>query len=204
MKIRHLFILPLFVFFACGGTTTTENTETEQTTDSTAETETKSEQENTETTNENSDYLIEETKFFGVEVGKNIEDILAEKPDLLKKGMYQSGEGDFEIYQILDSDGGSLADVFFFEEKGKKKITSIVVTSEKAATLKEIKVGSTYDEVMKAYPKAEVHGSEIEGYTHAFIGGFAFKLDVNIWTEEVKEKIAPETKVIAIDIRGKQ
>jgi len=54
---------------------------------------------------------------------------------------------------------------------------------------------------MKKYPKAKVHGSEIEGRTYANFGQLSFRLNTSYFSYEVDEtKIPKSTEIVEIII----
>jgi hypothetical protein len=120
----------------------------------------------------------------------------------VKKSTMNTGEGSFEVYKITDKENNP-AGYLMADSKNKLLVGSITVESTKARTEEGIKVGSTFKDLLKAFPNIEVHGSEIESRTYAKAGNLSYRLDVANNTYEVdKAKIKPTTKITEIVISG--
>ncbi len=127
-------------------------------------------------------------------------DAIAKHKATVKKFTLKDGEGSFEAYKITDAEDNP-AGYFTPDAKNKLLVGDITIETPKASTDKGIKVGSTFQELLKAYPNVEVHGSEIEGRTYAKAGGFSYRLDVPNFTYEVdKSKIKATAKITQIVI----
>lgn len=143
-------------------------------------------------------YLISNSHFLGLTPGGS----LAEFVDGLRSGVLQTGEGDFDVHYIDSAEGDELGYVMA-DPRDENTIGNIYVTSPKVVTEKGIRVGMSYAELQEKMGRLEVHGSEIEGYTHAYADadGLAFRLDSGNWSYEVDPTaIKPETEILEIVI----
>jgi hypothetical protein len=142
--------------------------------------------------------LISSTAFRGIQVGDAISK--HNTTDYVKKTKMKTGEGTFEVYQIRDFENNP-AGYFMADPNNKLLVGDITVETPKASTEKGIKLGSTFKDLLAAYPKIEVHGSEIEGRTYASVNNISYRLDENIFTYEVdQKKIKSTTKITEITI----
>jgi hypothetical protein len=142
--------------------------------------------------------LITATGFRGIQVG----DAIAKHGDYAKKTKMKTGEGSFDVYEIRDFENNP-AGYFMPDSKNKLLVGDITVETTKASTDKGIKVGDSFQALLKAYPNVEVHGSEIESRTYATAGNLRYRLDVANNTYEVdKAKIKPTAKITEIVISG--
>lgn len=117
---------------------------------------------------------------------------------ILKKGELKTGEGDFEIWNIMDKNLGKIGYVLEHPQL-EGQVGQIHITSDAVKTENGLGVGSTWADIRAAYPSAQVFGSEIEGITAAVVGAYHFQLDIRNWSYEVDEaKIEPDTKVTEI------
>jgi hypothetical protein len=120
-----------------------------------------------------------------------------------KKATMQTGEGSFEVYKITDAENNP-AGYLMADPNNKLLVGAITVETPKASTPEGIKVGSTFKDLLKAFPKIEVHGSEQESRTYAERGNYSFRLNVANATYEVdKSKIPATAKITEITIRRK-
>ncbi len=139
--------------------------------------------ENTRTT-----LLISENSFRGIKTGDKISD----HTEYAVKGTLKNGGGAFEVYYIKDfnnNDAGYLSP----DPKNELLVGNITVLSKMAETAEGIKIGSTFGDLQKTFPKLEVHGSEIEGHTTARANNLSYRLDVANNTYEVDLKKVPAT-----------
>lgn len=137
------------------------------------------------------DCEIRQSGFMGLEIGEEI----ASNPQNLKKDIQENGEGSFSGYTILNKEGEKIGFVFP-NAKDSATIGIIEISSPNYTTEKDIKIGSTYEELKNAYPNIETHGSEIEGRTHAIAGNLWLRLDAYFTTYNIDElKIKPNTKI---------
>lgn len=140
--------------------------------------------------------LIEPNAFRGIQVG----DPVAKHRDYTQKTKLKTGEGIFEVFEIKDFDNNP-AGYFLPDPNDKSLVGDITVTSPKARTVKGIKIGDTFADLLKVSPDIEVHGSEIEGRTHATAHSLSYRLDVANFSYEVdRTKIPATAKVIEITI----
>jgi hypothetical protein len=121
----------------------------------------------------------------------------------VKKATMKTGEGSFEVYKITDAENNP-AGYLMADPKNALLVGSITVETPKASTPEGIKVGSTFKDLLKAFPKIEVHGSEQESRTYAERGNYSFRLNVANATYEVdKSKIPATAKITEITIKRK-
>ena len=102
--------------------------------------------------------LISPISFRGIQIG----DLIANHSDYIKKTQIKTGEGTFEVYEIKDFENNP-AGYFLPDPKDKLLVGDITVKSPKAQTAKGIKIGDTFQDLLKSFPDIAVHGSEIEG-----------------------------------------
>ena len=135
--------------------------------------------------------------FVGISPG----DRIADHADLLRKDVFQTGEGDFDIYRI-DIEGRGSAGYLFPDPNDESLVGDIVVTSPAARTEDSLQIGMTFGQLQERYDDLKVHGSEIEGRTDVYIGGLALRLGIPLWSYEVDVSEIPDsTEVIEISVR---
>lgn len=145
----------------------------------------------------NSKLLITSKSFMGIKPGDNITDHEAH----LKKDLLQTGEGDFEIYQILDQKSAPVG-YLHPDPNDEQLVGMIVVTSPEAKTEDGLSIGMTLGDLREKLTDYEIHGSEIEGYTAAYHGPFSYQLDSYNWEYDLDaSKIADDVKIIEITLR---
>ncbi len=195
MTIRNLkfcaFIVLFSGLFACGSSSqTTEVESAEQTSEEVT-------QVKEETKQEGSYLTIYQKSFLGLSPDMNIKDYKG----TLEKGLLQTGEGDFDIFNVKDDKGNIVAYFAPFGEK-EDKVGYITITSEQAKTEDGIKIGDTFGTLLKKYPDLKVFGSEIEGYTEAVVGTLGYRLDEQHYSYELKvSDVKKETEIIEITIK---
>jgi hypothetical protein len=141
--------------------------------------------------------LITPISFRGIRIG----DTIAKHGDYIKKTTLKTGEGTFQVYEIKDFENNP-AGYFAPDPNNKLLVGDITVKTPKAQTVKGIKIGDTFQDLQKAFPNIEVHGSEIEGQTHATAHNLAYRLAVANFTYEIdKAKIPTTTKITEITIK---
>ena len=140
--------------------------------------------------------LISPIAFRGIQVG----DLIANHTDYIKKTQMKTPEGTFEVYEIKDFENNP-AGYFLPDPKDKLLVGDITVKSPKAQTAKGIKIGDTFQDLLKSFPDIAVHGSEIEGRTDATINNLSYRLDIaNTKYDVDKSKIPATTKITQITI----
>lgn len=117
--------------------------------------------------------LISATSFAGIQPG----DAISAHGKRLKATVMRNGEGTFDVYAILDENGQQIG-YSHPNLKDKKLLGDIIITSPNARTADGIRIGSSYGELRRKYPKIEVHGSEAESRTYAMQGDIYYRLDV--------------------------
>lgn len=144
--------------------------------------------------------LIGPNSFRGIHVG----DLISKHLEYVQKTKMRTSEGVSEAYEIKDFDNNP-AGYFLPDPKDKLLVGDITVNSLKARTAQGIKVGSTFQDLLKIYPAIEVHGAEIEGRTNATADNLSYRLDVANFSYEVdRAKIPATAKIMEITInRGK-
>ncbi len=138
--------------------------------------------------------LISSTAFRGISIG----DKIAMHTDYIQKEQLRTGEGTFEVYRIKDFNNNP-AGYLMPDPKDESLVGDITVESPMAATVEDIKIGSTFSDLNAVSPNIEVHGSEIEGRTHATANNISYRLDTPNFTYAVDKSNIPATaKVIRI------
>ena len=139
---------------------------------------------------------ITEIGFRGIQVG----DVISMHDAYTKKIKLKTGESSFDVYEIKDFENNP-AGYFLPDPKDKLLVGDITVNSPKAQTAKGIKIGDTFQDLLKNFPDITVHGSEIEGRTYASTGAISYRLDVPNFNYAVdKAKIPAATKITQIII----
>lgn len=184
-KIAILSFLAL-VFFACSNL---DEPQIEQSNSQNTSTST--------TANKNKQDLLIGDAFMGITPG----DAISTHDALLSKTVLKTGEADFEAYKITSKLHGEVG-YLLPEPKDTKLVGNIFISNPKATTKEGIHVGSTLGDLLQQYPEAVIHGSEIEGRTHAIIGKHFYLLDSRNFTYEIKKGSIPEnTKILEIMIQ---
>ncbi|MEO1654853.1 MAG: hypothetical protein AAFU64_15000 [Bacteroidota bacterium] len=197
-------LLLVFLLACSAGENTQEEAETSEASPSEENPETEAAEEpseNEEIASEESDnpYLVEAKSFYGVNIDDDIATLTTEKPDLLKKGLVQTGEGDFEVWVIQDENGEELADIY--PTTDGSKVGMIEIGSEKAVSADGFKVGNTLADILEKFPNSLPHGSEIEGQVNIEAGGIIYRLDAYESAYDIDmEKFDKNTKVMSIII----
>ncbi|AFM05035.1 hypothetical protein Fleli_2678 [Bernardetia litoralis DSM 6794] len=196
MNIRNLkFCVLIVVFASLFSCSSNQTKEAESTEVENVDTTTIVVEEVKEEVKEDNELIIYEKSFLGLSSDMKISDYKG----TLEKGLLQTGEGDFEKFDVKDKDGNVVAYFVPFEEK----VGSITVTSELAKTEDGIKIGDTFGTLLDKYPNLKVYGSEIEGYTQAIVNDeLGYRLDEQHYNYELKtSEIKKETKIIEITIK---
>ena len=119
-----------------------------------------------------------------------------------KKAILETGEGEFNGYEILDS--LTKKRDAFLHVSDDSLINHIEIFSPKYKIIEGIGVNSTYGELINAYPNIETHGSEIEARVHSTIGNISFRLDVESTYYNIEDDndlvLKPSTKIIGVVI----
>lgn len=144
-----------------------------------------------ETLKEDPKWIISEDGFGKINRQTTI--LEAKENNWIKEGIYSNGEGDFDTYVIEGEEGDFVAYVW---EGENGKIRSIDVFSDKAYLENGIKLGTSYTELRKVYPKISVNGSEIEGRVSAKSGNFSFLLSHREWSYNLQEIEKLEASVV--------
>ncbi|WP_375562574.1 hypothetical protein ACE193_08520 [Bernardetia sp. OM2101] len=200
MNIRNLKFCVLIALstslFSCGSNQTKEAESTEvEAVDTTTVVVEEVKEEVVEEIKQENELIIYEKSFLGLSSGMKITDYKG----TLEKGLLQTGEGDFDIFNVKDKDGNIVA--YFDPFEGK--VGTITVTSELAKTEDGIKIGDTFGTLLEKYPNLKVFGSEIEGYTQAIVNDeLGYRLDEQHYNYELKTSdIKKDTKIIEITIK---
>ncbi|WP_291725401.1 hypothetical protein [Bernardetia sp.] len=195
-KLNYCLLIVLCIFtFSCKQEQKKEETEQVEVTQTEEVTQTI--EEDVEETKPTNDLTIYQNSFLGLSPDTKITDYAG----TLEKGLLQTGEGDFDIYNIKDKEGNTTGYFTPFGEM-EDSVGIIVVTSELAQTEDGIKIGDTFQTLLEKYPNLEVFGSEIEGYTQAVVGRLGYRLDEQHYNYELKpSEIKKDTKIIEITIR---
>ena len=186
-KIKMIIVAILFLsYFGCGSDSTVKHEKNEA---SIIQTDTNQK----EQVKEKQFLLSESGTVNGVGAGSSIEE-LVEKGVLVKDEL-NDGEGSFEIWNVMDDQFGKIGYVHE-HPKLDGKVGTIFITTDKVKTKGDLQVGSTWADILKAFPSTQVYGSEIEGRTSAKIDDYNYQLDIRNWQYEVEEdNIKENTKV---------
>ncbi|WMX14365.1 MULTISPECIES: hypothetical protein [unclassified Aureispira] len=193
-KTRLFLLLSGFcaLLIGCDNTTKTTSLETieEQTAPYTTST-------STEVPKKEQPLIIYENAFLQVFPGSPIEEHKA----IIEEDLLQTGEGDFEIYNIKHNENGVVA-YFLADPIDQELVGEIYITSPLAQTEDGIGLGHTFGELLDKYPNLEVHGSEIESQTFANYGNLAFRIDEPHATYDLDiNAVSKEAKIIEIVIK---
>ena len=151
----------------------------------------------TEITKE-TNYIIEPNGFMGMEIG----DLIRSHSNNLKISTIKTGEGSFEVHQIINAQGKDIGMVVP-SPSDPSKIGTIEITDANYKTDKGIGVGDMYGALKRAYPNIATHGSEVESRTTSSINGLSFLLDAYFNTYEINETLlSPDAKIKRVIITG--
>ncbi len=144
-----------------------------------------------------STYMIYDDAFHGIVVGSEIKSIPSSK---IEKSIEKTGEGNFIVYIITSKDDEKLG-YFTIDPLNKSLVGTIVVTTEKARTKTNFKIGTTYKEIKSTLNSFEAHGSEIENKTYIKHRNLSMRLDFQSNQYNLDKNKIPETsKVVEIQI----
>lgn len=175
---------------SCGDSATTEQDESQQT----QQAQQTEQPQAVESEEEKNPFLVTTKSFYGLTIGGKIGD--------LEKSELETGEGTFEIYLIKDENGDELGYVDpNFEDESL--VGGITVTTEKAITEDGVSIGMLYSTFNEKFPDAELHGSEIEGYTSTNVNDHVYyALSDRHWEYELeKSAISKDATIVEITIR---
>ena len=115
---------------------------------------------------------------------------------ILRKGKLKTGDGIIPVWFIVRA-GDTLG--YTTIRTGKNNINDITYTSPLIYTEDNLKVGSTFQDILKIYPNAKAYGSEIESRTYVKTDSYIFRLDAsNIKYEIDNSEISPNAKIIEV------
>lgn len=152
-------------------------------------------------TNEKDKIEKEEGKYIitpeGIENVK-INQFADESNKSLVPSVLESGDGDYDGYDIIGSNKEKIGFVF---PENNGKIRDIVIFSSKYKTENGLHVGSTFTDIKKIYPNAIAHGSEAESRVSIGVDNIYYLLDFYSSEYDLDNStISPDTKVRAIFI----
>lgn len=126
---------------------------------------------------------------------------IKEYETVIEKGLLETGEGDFEIFNLKDSKGNVVA-YFLPDPNDNSLIGDIYITSSEAQTEDGIKIGQTFGDLLDKHADLEVHGSEIEAQTFANYGNLSFEIDEAHSTYDLDiNAVSKEAKIVLIVIK---
>jgi len=138
---------------------------------------------------------VEETNFFGIELGAP----LSKYETLITKGRIRVEEGIIEVYNI--EQGGVEIGYLLPDSSNSELVGNIFIQSPKAVTSDGFKIGTTFKEIVTKYPTVEINNTEVESRTIAKIGNIYYHLDFASNKLELNRNNIPETaKVVEIRI----
>lgn len=116
----------------------------------------------------------------------------------IRLGTVINGEGQFQVYQIFDDKNKVMANIYYIQNDELLDIPHFVeIVSPEITTPEGIKVGDTFGQLVKTYGDIPITGSEIEGWTHAYLGQLQLRIDA--YNPEVRDaKADPEDEILAI------
>lgn len=115
-----------------------------------------------------------------------------------RPGTVINGEGQFPVYQVFDGNDQVLANIYYIQNDALQDIPHFIeIVSPTLTTPEGIKVGDTYGKLVETYGDLPLTGSEIEGWTHAYLG--ELQLRINAYNPEIKGATAePGDEILAI------
>lgn len=141
--------------------------------------------------------IIANNSFLGISPG----DTIANHPEHLSAGQLSTGEGDFDVFRIIDASGNDLGYVMP-DPRDVRLVRSITIVSPLVTTEGGARVGDTYGSLLDKYPELEVHGSEIESRTYASLGRLMFRISEAHARYELKQKdISRSATILELMIR---
>lgn len=116
----------------------------------------------------------------------------------IRPGTVINGEGQFPVYQIFDENDMVLANIYYIQNDAMQDIPHFVeIVSSTITTPEGIKVGDTYGKLTETYGDLALTGSEIEGWTHAYLGELQLRIDA--YNPEIKGATAePGDEILGI------
>lgn len=165
-------------------------------------------------TDENTETLVEETvspsaslspQYFlpklGIEKGnkdQGIQMYIQAASKEIKHGQVTNGEGIFDVYKIYEKDGTELAHIYCIQNDAMMEIPHYIeIVSPTIPTPEGLKVGDNFAKVQELYGDVPLVGSEIEGWTHAYVGSVELRL--SSYNPTVKGATAePDDEVLSI------
>lgn len=174
-------------FQSCGDGASTEQEVTQQTQQTQEPQQVQAEQ-------EVNPYLVTTNSFYGFTIGEKFGD--------LEKFVMQTGEGDFDVFLIKDENGEQIGHIDPYY-KDESLVGGITITTEKAITEDGVKIGMSYADFNEKFPDAELHGSEIEGYTSTNVNkNVYYELSDRHWEYDLdKSKISKDATIVGITVQ---
>lgn len=116
----------------------------------------------------------------------------------IRPGTVINGEGQFPVYQVFDENDMVLANIYYIQNDALLNIPHFVdIVSSRITTPEGIKVGDSYGKLVETYGELPLTGSEIEGWTHAYLGELQLRIDA--YNPEVKGATAePDDEILGI------
>lgn len=116
----------------------------------------------------------------------------------LRQATQKIGDREITVYNLQASNGES-AVIYPIRRDTAEVVRMVEYTGTLCKTDKQIGVSSRFEDIQKAYPAYEVHGSETEGRTIVSAGGWGFVLAIESFSYKVDvASIPPDTRVVAI------
>lgn len=182
-----MFCLAIIGFQSCGDSASTEQDESQQA-------EQAQQPQQVEAEQEVNPFLVTTNSFYGFTIGEKFGD--------LEKFLMQTGEGDFDVFLIKDENGEQLGHINP-DYRDESLVGGFAITTKKAITEDGVRIGMTYAEFNEKFPDAELHGSEIEGYTSTNVNKHVYyELSDRHWEYELdKSKISKDATIVGITVQ---
>lgn len=124
-----------------------------------------------EVSSEKDKHVITPEGIYGITFDRPVSDFFGE----LKKGILNTGEGDFKVYYIRTKKGEEVGHLFV--DESDQSIKTIEITSSTVSTNDGVAIGTSYKKFSEIFPEAEVRRSEIENRLFTKRGKFIFLFD---------------------------
>jgi hypothetical protein len=142
---------------------------------------------------------ITRNSFLHLKLGGKMNELENDQSFRYQKTEFQTGEGSFKIIKVYDKENRHIANLFPKDDRKMDVIHMIVVIDPQYASMHGLSVGDDLQKIIDMKQKFEIHGSEIEGQTGAYMDSISYELDAYHFTYDVATKDIPaNTKIKGI------
>ena len=137
-------------------------------------------------------YLISNGTFLGLKPGEP----LAPYAPTLRKGVVETGDGDYTAFFIDGAEGDELGYVMRGDYAFDDQIGDIFVTHPSVVTEQGIRVGTTVKELRERIGAVTFHGSEIESRVTGSKDGIGYRLNIPSTEYNLDNSTIPEDALV--------